>query len=289
MLAKSKINVHRGSQFSNLSIEACIVLSYPSCWIEKLQYTDWEQLKDGYLYQKMIADVVGDYFFICPSIHFAQLFADRGMKVRKYHDFYMTERNQECHHSFFYIHIYMYVLMYINLLPYVYTDPSTYIHNSLLLFHTSKQNMIRIRMCKDIAAVELINTKFNILRSDSNVQTPDIKRKRTKVNGDTSVMFHYIFPLDTCSLDEAAIMDACDYERERNKKSFEECNLTFLLSHKTSSRNLIYTALAEVQIAFFSTSLAFLARIEKRAHEFVPEMTDKVAWYYAWNVEQEKY
>ncbi|KAL2722785.1 acetylcholinesterase, partial [Vespula squamosa] len=47
-------------------------------------YTDWEQLKDGYLYQKMIADVVGDYFFICPSIHFAQLFADRGMKVYYY-------------------------------------------------------------------------------------------------------------------------------------------------------------------------------------------------------------
>lgn len=55
----------------------------------KFQYTDWEQLKDGYLYQKMIADVVGDYFFICPSIHFAQLFADRGMKVYYY---FFTQR-----------------------------------------------------------------------------------------------------------------------------------------------------------------------------------------------------
>lgn len=49
-----------------------------------LQYTDWEQANNGYMYQKMVADVVGDYFFICPSIHFAQLFADRGMKVYYY-------------------------------------------------------------------------------------------------------------------------------------------------------------------------------------------------------------
>ncbi|KAK1118285.1 hypothetical protein K0M31_015327 [Melipona bicolor] len=49
-----------------------------------LQYTDWEDAYNGYIYQKMVADVVGDYFFICPSIHFAQLFADRGMKVYYY-------------------------------------------------------------------------------------------------------------------------------------------------------------------------------------------------------------
>ncbi|XP_076652400.1 acetylcholinesterase 2 [Halictus rubicundus] len=53
------------------------------------QYTDWEQVNNGYIYQKMIADVVGDYFFICPSIHFAQLFADRGMKVYYY---FFTQR-----------------------------------------------------------------------------------------------------------------------------------------------------------------------------------------------------
>lgn len=53
------------------------------------QYTDWEQVNDGYLNQKMVADVVGDYFFICPSIHFAQLFADRGMKVYYY---FFTQR-----------------------------------------------------------------------------------------------------------------------------------------------------------------------------------------------------
>ncbi|KOX70694.1 Acetylcholinesterase [Melipona quadrifasciata] len=30
-----------------------------------LQYTDWEDAYNGYIYQKMVADVVGDYFFIC--------------------------------------------------------------------------------------------------------------------------------------------------------------------------------------------------------------------------------
>ncbi|XP_066596786.1 acetylcholinesterase-like [Prorops nasuta] len=53
------------------------------------QYTDWERTNDGFLYQKMIADVVGDYFFICPSTHFAQLFADRGMNVYYY---FFTQR-----------------------------------------------------------------------------------------------------------------------------------------------------------------------------------------------------
>ncbi|XP_015603325.1 acetylcholinesterase [Cephus cinctus] len=53
------------------------------------QYTDWERLNDGSQYQKMVADVVGDYFFICPSIHFAQLFAERGMKVYYY---FFTQR-----------------------------------------------------------------------------------------------------------------------------------------------------------------------------------------------------
>ncbi|XP_012286467.1 acetylcholinesterase [Orussus abietinus] len=53
------------------------------------QYTDWENVNDGFLYQKMVADVVGDYFFICPSIHFAQLFADRGMRVYYY---FFTQR-----------------------------------------------------------------------------------------------------------------------------------------------------------------------------------------------------
>lgn len=49
-----------------------------------LQYTDWEHANDGYLNQKMIGDVVGDYFFICPTNLFAQAFADHGLKVFYY-------------------------------------------------------------------------------------------------------------------------------------------------------------------------------------------------------------
>jgi len=48
------------------------------------QYTNWDQIKNGYQNQRAIAEIVGDYFFICPSTHFAQLFADRGMKVYYY-------------------------------------------------------------------------------------------------------------------------------------------------------------------------------------------------------------
>lgn len=49
-----------------------------------LQYTDWEHVNDGYLNQKMVGDVVGDYFFICPTNDFAELAAERGMKVYYY-------------------------------------------------------------------------------------------------------------------------------------------------------------------------------------------------------------
>uniref|UniRef100_A0AAU6PBV9 Carboxylic ester hydrolase n=1 Tax=Protohermes xanthodes TaxID=1452977 RepID=A0AAU6PBV9_9NEOP len=48
------------------------------------QYTDWDNVNDGYLNQKMIGDVVGDYFFICPTNHFAQMFAEHGIKVYYY-------------------------------------------------------------------------------------------------------------------------------------------------------------------------------------------------------------
>nr|ABO31937.1 acetylcholinesterase [Liposcelis bostrychophila] len=53
------------------------------------QYTDWDQSNDGFLNQKMIADVVGDYYFICPTNLFAEMFADVGMKVYYY---YFTQR-----------------------------------------------------------------------------------------------------------------------------------------------------------------------------------------------------
>ncbi|XP_052122869.1 acetylcholinesterase [Frankliniella occidentalis] len=53
------------------------------------EYTDWENMSDGYLNQKMIGEVVGDYFFICPTNKFANMFADHGMSVYYY---YFTQR-----------------------------------------------------------------------------------------------------------------------------------------------------------------------------------------------------
>jgi acetylcholinesterase len=50
-----------------------------------LQYTDWEHLGDGYLNQRKIAEVVGDYFFICPTNMFAEHFAARGTRVYYYY------------------------------------------------------------------------------------------------------------------------------------------------------------------------------------------------------------
>ncbi|XP_065348918.1 acetylcholinesterase isoform X1 [Cloeon dipterum] len=49
------------------------------------QYTAWEHMNDGYLNQKMIGDMVGDYFFICPSNHFANTMAESGVPVYYYY------------------------------------------------------------------------------------------------------------------------------------------------------------------------------------------------------------
>lgn len=50
-----------------------------------LQYTDWEHLGDGYINQKKIAEIVGDYFFICPTNLFAEKFAEQGTTVYYYY------------------------------------------------------------------------------------------------------------------------------------------------------------------------------------------------------------
>jgi len=49
------------------------------------QYTNWDHMDNSLNNQKMIADVVGDYYFTCPTNHFAQKFADHGMTVYYYH------------------------------------------------------------------------------------------------------------------------------------------------------------------------------------------------------------
>nr|WLK66395.1 acetylcholinesterase [Eocanthecona furcellata] len=54
------------------------------------QYTDWENVNHVIRNQEMIADVVGDYFFICPTNLFAHTFASHGLKVYYY---YFTQRS----------------------------------------------------------------------------------------------------------------------------------------------------------------------------------------------------
>ncbi|KAI8424408.1 hypothetical protein MSG28_002920 [Choristoneura fumiferana] len=55
------------------------------------QYTDWEEITDGYLNQKMIADIVGDYFFVCPTNYFAEVLADSGVDVYYYYFTHISE------------------------------------------------------------------------------------------------------------------------------------------------------------------------------------------------------
>lgn len=53
-------------------------------FIHLLQYTDWENINDEYMNQKILGDLVGDYFFVCPTNIFANIFAERGGKVYYY-------------------------------------------------------------------------------------------------------------------------------------------------------------------------------------------------------------
>uniref|UniRef100_A0A8D8LMI8 Acetylcholinesterase n=1 Tax=Cacopsylla melanoneura TaxID=428564 RepID=A0A8D8LMI8_9HEMI len=58
------------------------------------EYTDWENVMDEHMNQKLISDAVGDYFFICPTNHFAQTYASRGGKVYYYFFTQRTSTNQ---------------------------------------------------------------------------------------------------------------------------------------------------------------------------------------------------
>ena len=67
------------------TITVCII-HILSRYINPLfQYTDWEHIDDGYLNQKMIGDVVGDFFFVCPCNYFAMQYAEHGNKVFYYY------------------------------------------------------------------------------------------------------------------------------------------------------------------------------------------------------------
>lgn len=49
------------------------------------QYTDWNNIENSFNNQKMIGDVVGDYYFTCPTNSFAQKCAEHQMTVFYYH------------------------------------------------------------------------------------------------------------------------------------------------------------------------------------------------------------
>ncbi|XP_047486773.1 acetylcholinesterase-like [Penaeus chinensis] len=57
------------------------------------QYTSWEDMENGYLNQKAVSDVVGDYFFVCPTNLFAQLYAENCDDVYYYFFTHRTSIN----------------------------------------------------------------------------------------------------------------------------------------------------------------------------------------------------
>ncbi|CAL4236315.1 unnamed protein product, partial [Meganyctiphanes norvegica] len=57
------------------------------------QYTEWEHLEDGYYNQKALSELVADYFFICPSNLFAEMYAHHGRDVYYYHFTHRTSTN----------------------------------------------------------------------------------------------------------------------------------------------------------------------------------------------------
>ncbi|GBP87526.1 Acetylcholinesterase [Eumeta japonica] len=60
---------------------------------------NWEEITDGYLNQKMIADIVGDYFFVCPTNYFAEALADAGVSVYYYYFTHQqSEKNSDTFH-----------------------------------------------------------------------------------------------------------------------------------------------------------------------------------------------
>ena len=49
-----------------------------------MKYTNWDYIDNGYINQKRIGEIVGDFYFICPSNYFAQKAAAGGLNVYYY-------------------------------------------------------------------------------------------------------------------------------------------------------------------------------------------------------------
>jgi Carboxylesterase family len=58
----------------------------------KFQYTNWENVNDGYQNQQQVSKAVGDYFFICATNEFAMGLAERGANVKYYYFTHVSAR-----------------------------------------------------------------------------------------------------------------------------------------------------------------------------------------------------
>jgi acetylcholinesterase len=56
------------------------------------QYTNWENVNDGYQNQQQVSKAVGDYFFICATNEFAMGLAERGANVKYYYFTHVSGR-----------------------------------------------------------------------------------------------------------------------------------------------------------------------------------------------------
>ncbi|KAJ4437726.1 hypothetical protein ANN_17871 [Periplaneta americana] len=81
-MVMSSFHLLKNNMIPNLNVPQLYHGQLP---VKSAKYTDWEHLGDGYLNQRKIAEVVGDYFFICPTNLFAEQFAERGNRVYYYY------------------------------------------------------------------------------------------------------------------------------------------------------------------------------------------------------------
>lgn len=61
----------------------CVFLNIYS--IFQFQYTNWENINDGFQNQHQVGQAVGDHFFICPTNEYAAGMTARGASVLYYY------------------------------------------------------------------------------------------------------------------------------------------------------------------------------------------------------------
>lgn len=58
-----------------------------------LQYTNWENINDGFQNQYQVGQAVGDHFFICPTNEYAAGMTARGASVLYYYFTHVSTSN----------------------------------------------------------------------------------------------------------------------------------------------------------------------------------------------------